>query len=116
MSPSHYGVGIQLADMFAGAVARKFTAKHDYFFKMIEESLRKSPHGQIGGLWAGEASKGKLDLRSRRRVGAEPPSCSCHTPERVIKVANVTVEINSNRSIVNCRQQQAHSGTTGHSV
>lgn len=49
MSPSHYGVGIQLADMFAGAVARKFTANDDSFFKIVEDSLRKSPHGVIEG-------------------------------------------------------------------
>lgn len=49
MSPSHYGVGIQLADMFAGAVARKFTSGDNHFFKMVEASLRKSSFGKVEG-------------------------------------------------------------------
>ena len=47
--PSNLSVGIQLADMVAGAVWRKFERKDDRHYKMLEPSLRKSPAGSVEG-------------------------------------------------------------------
>jgi hypothetical protein len=47
--PSNLSVGIQLADMVAGAVWRKFERNDNRFYKMLEPSLRKSPAGVIEG-------------------------------------------------------------------
>ena len=49
LAPSHWSVGIQLADMVAGAIYRKFHASDDRFFNLIESSFRKSPRGTIDG-------------------------------------------------------------------
>lgn len=49
IAPSHWSVGIQLADMVAGAVYRKFSADDDTYFSQIESSFRKSPSGDIRG-------------------------------------------------------------------
>jgi hypothetical protein len=47
--PSNLSVGIQLADMVAGAVWRKFERKDERFYEMLKPSLRKSPGGTIEG-------------------------------------------------------------------
>lgn len=47
--PSEISVGVQLADMVAGAVWRKYEKGDDYWFKALEPSLRKSPGGKIEG-------------------------------------------------------------------
>lgn len=48
--PSHLSVGIQFADMVAGAVYRKARRDDDRFFSQIKESLRKNPKtGSIEG-------------------------------------------------------------------
>jgi hypothetical protein len=47
--PSEISIGIQLADMVAGAVWRKFEKGDDYCYKQLEPSLRKSPSGQVDG-------------------------------------------------------------------
>lgn len=47
--PSNLSVGIQLADMVAGAVWRKFERKDDTYYQMLEPSLRKSKDGRVEG-------------------------------------------------------------------
>lgn len=47
--PSNLSVGIQLADMVAGAVWRMFERKDDKYYKMLEPSMRKSASGVING-------------------------------------------------------------------
>jgi hypothetical protein len=47
--PSNISVGIQLADMVAGAIWRKFERGDDRFYNMLEPSLRKSPDGKVEG-------------------------------------------------------------------
>jgi hypothetical protein len=47
LHPSNLSVGIQLADMVAGAVWRKFERKDDKYYKMLEPSLRASPRGAV---------------------------------------------------------------------
>lgn len=47
--PSNLSVGIQFADMVAGAVWRKFEKDDDRWYRAIEPSLRKSPEGRIDG-------------------------------------------------------------------
>ncbi len=47
--PSNLSVGIQLADMVAGAVWRKFERKDERFFQMLEPSLRRSTSGVVDG-------------------------------------------------------------------
>jgi hypothetical protein len=49
LAPSHMSVGIQLADMVAGAVWRKFERGDDTFFNAIEPAFRRSREGQIDG-------------------------------------------------------------------
>ncbi|MDN5751747.1 MAG: DUF3800 domain-containing protein [Nitrosospira sp.] len=49
IAPSHLSVGIQLADMVAGAVFRHYRVGDDRFFRQIEGSFRKSPAGNIHG-------------------------------------------------------------------
>lgn len=47
--PSDISVGIQLADMVAGAVWRKFEKDDDRFYRLLEPSIRKSPTGNVDG-------------------------------------------------------------------
>ncbi|MBM3566462.1 MAG: DUF3800 domain-containing protein [Alphaproteobacteria bacterium] len=49
IAPSHHGVGIQLADMVAGAVMRNFRSKDDRWMNDLLPSFRKSASGQIEG-------------------------------------------------------------------
>lgn len=49
LHPSNLSVGIQLADMVAGAVWRKFERNDDRFYKLLEPSLRTSKTGVING-------------------------------------------------------------------
>lgn len=49
LTPSHLSVGIQFADMVAGAIGRKFNAGEDRFYLEIADSFRKSTRGQIDG-------------------------------------------------------------------
>ncbi len=49
IAPSHWSVGIQLADMVAGAVYRKFVANDSRFYDQIESAFRKSPGGKVEG-------------------------------------------------------------------
>ncbi|MHB8385172.1 DUF3800 domain-containing protein [Metallibacterium sp.] len=48
-SPSHQSIGIQFADMVAGAVYRKYAKGDDRFFDQIVASFRASPRGEING-------------------------------------------------------------------
>ncbi len=47
--PSVLSVGVQLADMVAGAVWRKYEKGDDYWYKALEPSLRKAPDGRVDG-------------------------------------------------------------------
>ncbi len=47
--PSDLSIGIQLADMIAGAVWRKFEKSDDTWYKALEPSLREDPAGKIDG-------------------------------------------------------------------
>lgn len=47
--PSDLSIGIQLADMVAGAVWRKYEAKDEHWYKLIEPSMRCSKKGIIDG-------------------------------------------------------------------
>jgi Protein of unknown function (DUF3800) len=49
LQPSNLSVGIQLADMIAGAVWRKFQRGDDRWFNLIEQSFRKAPDGRVDG-------------------------------------------------------------------
>ena len=49
VAPSHLSVGVQFADMVAGAVLRKEKADDSRFFDQIKDTFRKSPSGQIEG-------------------------------------------------------------------
>ncbi len=49
IAPSHLSVGVQLADMCAGAVFRSIAKKDDRFFRQIEPSFRRSPQGKLEG-------------------------------------------------------------------
>lgn len=48
-APSHMSVGIQLADMVAGATWRAFERGDSRFFDMIKGSFRAKPTGEIDG-------------------------------------------------------------------
>ena len=49
IAPSHLSVGIQLADMVAGAVLRKVKDDDDRYFSQVVGSFRTSPSGSING-------------------------------------------------------------------
>jgi len=49
LTPSHLSIGIQLADMVAGAIGRALNAKEIRFAKMIKPSFRHRPNGKIDG-------------------------------------------------------------------
>lgn len=49
LTPSHHSVGIQLADMVAGAVSRKYNSGEDTFYRQFEGSLRASGGGKVDG-------------------------------------------------------------------
>lgn len=48
-TPSHMSVGVQLADMVAGATWRKFERGDESYFNKIAGSFRKSADGNING-------------------------------------------------------------------
>lgn len=49
IAPSHLSVGVQFADMAAGAVFRRFKNGDNRFFSQIESSFRRSSSGKIEG-------------------------------------------------------------------
>lgn len=49
LQPSNLSVGIQLADMVAGAVWRKFERNDERWYQRIEPSFRRGPNGQVDG-------------------------------------------------------------------
>jgi hypothetical protein len=49
IAPSHLSVGIQFADMVAGAVFRSFKSEDKRFADQILESFRTSPQGKVEG-------------------------------------------------------------------
>ena len=49
IAPSHLSVGVQFADMVAGAVFRQFKAGDNRFYAQIEPSFRRSPTGKVEG-------------------------------------------------------------------
>lgn len=48
-APSHFSVGLQLADMVAGAVGRYFQYQDGRFVKQLLSAFRASPKGEIAG-------------------------------------------------------------------
>jgi hypothetical protein len=49
LTPSHLSVGIQMVDMVAGAIWRRFEANDSYWFDVIKPSLRTSAGGVLDG-------------------------------------------------------------------
>lgn len=49
LTPSHHSIGIQLADLVAGAVWRNFERRDDKFLEALKPSLRKRPDGDVDG-------------------------------------------------------------------
>lgn len=49
LEPSHLSIGIQLADIVAGAVWRKFERNDDRWYRLLEPTLRRSPTGEVSG-------------------------------------------------------------------
>jgi Protein of unknown function (DUF3800) len=49
VQPSNMSVGVQLADIVAGAVWRKFEKNDSRWFDMLTPAFRKSPSGRIDG-------------------------------------------------------------------
>lgn len=49
MAPSHLSIGIQFADLVAGAALRYFKSGDERFFKQIKDTLRKSEAGIAEG-------------------------------------------------------------------
>jgi len=49
LAPSHMSVGIQLADLVAGAIWRRFDANDSHWFDRIAPSIRTGPSGKIDG-------------------------------------------------------------------
>jgi hypothetical protein len=49
LTPSHNSVGIQFADMVAGAVGRRFNSGDSTYFDLVEPAFRKSANGRVEG-------------------------------------------------------------------
>jgi hypothetical protein len=49
LQPSNLSMGIQLADIVAGAVWRRFERNDDRWYRFMQPSLRRSTNGQIDG-------------------------------------------------------------------
>lgn len=49
LQPSNLSIGVQFADMIAGAVWRKFERGDDKWFALIEPTLRRSGTGKVDG-------------------------------------------------------------------
>lgn len=49
LAPSHLSVGIQLADIVAGALWRRFEADDDFWYKRITSAFRTGPDGKVDG-------------------------------------------------------------------
>lgn len=49
IAPSHLSVGIQFADIVAGAIYRKFSANDERYYDQISSSFRASAAGQVLG-------------------------------------------------------------------
>ena len=49
LQKSEMSIGIQMADMIAGAVWRMFERGDDRWYKLMESSLRQGPGGQVAG-------------------------------------------------------------------
>ena len=49
LTPSHLSVGIQLADMVAGAIGRAINSKDTKFARLLVPAFRRSPKGAIAG-------------------------------------------------------------------
>lgn len=49
MTPSHHSVGIQMADMVAGAIGRAFNTDDKRFADALQSSFRARPNGDING-------------------------------------------------------------------
>jgi hypothetical protein len=49
MAPSHYSIGIQFADLVAGAIYRLYEAHDDRFFQIIKPLIRTSITGRLEG-------------------------------------------------------------------
>ena len=49
LAPSHMSVGVQFADMVAGAIWRRFESGDETWFEAIKPALRTSPNGKIDG-------------------------------------------------------------------
>ena len=57
--PSDTSVGIQLADMVAGAVWRKFEKGDDFWYRALEPALRKGPRELVDGYGIIKQPKGR---------------------------------------------------------
>lgn len=49
LAPSHHSIGVQLADMAAGAVARYYNSADKRWFDFIKPAFRTKPDGDING-------------------------------------------------------------------
>jgi len=49
LTPSHMSIGVQMADMVAGAIGRHFNQGDSTFFDAIRQSFRAKSNGDIDG-------------------------------------------------------------------
>ncbi len=49
LSPSHYSIGIQCADLISGAVFRRFEHCDERWYHLIESNFRKEENGNMDG-------------------------------------------------------------------
>jgi hypothetical protein len=49
LQPSNLSIGIQLADMVAGAVWRKYEREDERWFELMASSFRRGPRGEVEG-------------------------------------------------------------------
>lgn len=78
IAPSHLSVGVQFADMVAGAVLRHYHAEDNRFFEQIKDTFRKSEQGKIEGYGLVVFPKEKNDA-----VLGKPQSCKTTQSRRI---------------------------------
>lgn len=72
-APSHFSVGLQLADMVAGAISRYFQSNDDRFVRLLLSSFRTSAEGKVEGYGLVKMPKKSFIEPSGGGTGAPPP-------------------------------------------
>ncbi|MGC1878771.1 MAG: DUF3800 domain-containing protein [Rhabdochlamydiaceae bacterium] len=74
LSPSHYSIGIQCADLISGAVFRRFEHCDERWYSLIESNFRKGENGEIKGYGLVKIPKGDWKENDAESSGILEPA------------------------------------------